>query len=110
LRPEVGPSRRYEFVFAPVTREHLAAIDRRHHALIRDGLETHLRFEPLVATRNRQPLKRPILGAEWKIRFGPDNQFRIFYRVDEEEGSVYILAIGEKRGNRLWVGGEEIAT
>ncbi|MGC8781223.1 MAG: hypothetical protein ACP5UQ_10195 [Anaerolineae bacterium] len=29
----MGPSRRYRFVFAPVTREHLAAIDRRYHSL-----------------------------------------------------------------------------
>ncbi|OQA44950.1 MAG: hypothetical protein BWY52_01456 [Chloroflexi bacterium ADurb.Bin325] len=104
------PSRRYRFIFAPVTREHLAAIDRQYHGLIRDVLETQLRFEPLVAVRNRQPLKRPILGAEWKIRFGPGNRFRVFYRVDEGEGSVYILAIGEKRGNTLWIGGEEIVT
>ncbi len=61
-----------------------------------------------MATRNRQPLRRPILGAEWKVRFGPDNRFRVFYRVDETEGIVIILAIGEKRGNRLWVGQEEI--
>ena len=104
----MGPSRRYKFVFAPVTREHLAAIERKHHGLIRDALEAHLCFEPMVATRNRQPLKRPILGAEWKIRFGPDNRFRVFYRVDESEGSVIVLAIGEKRGNSLWIGGEEI--
>jgi hypothetical protein len=102
------PSRRYRFIFAPVTRAHLAAVERKHHGLIRDALETYLRFEPMVVTRNRQPLKRPILGAEWKIRFGPDNRFRVFYRVDEEEGSVTILAIGEKRGNTLWVGDEEI--
>ena len=106
----MGPSREYRLIFAPVTREHLAAIDRQYHGLIRDALETQLRFEPLVATRNRQPLKRPILGAAWKIRFGPGNRFRVFYRVDEGEGSVYILAIGEKRGNTLWVGGEETVT
>lgn len=106
----MGPSRRYRFIFAPVTKEQVAAIDRQYHALIRDALEAHLRFEPLTLTRNRGPLKRPILGAEWKIRFGPGNRFRVFYRVDEEEGSVYILAIGEKHGNKLRIGGEEIVT
>lgn len=106
----MGPSRRYRFIFAPVTREHLAVIDHRYHGLIRDALETQLRFEPLTPARNRGPLKRPIMGAEWKIRFGPGNRFRVFYRVDEEERTVYILAIGEKHGNRLRIGGEEIET
>ncbi len=106
----MGPSRRYRFIFAPVTREHLAAIDRQYHGLIRDALEAQLRFEPLTLTRNRGPLKRPIMGAKWRIRFGPGNRFRIFYRGDEGEGIVYILAIGEKHGNRLRIGGEEIET
>ncbi len=106
----MGLSRRYRFIFAPVTQEHLAAIDRQYHGLIRDALDTHLRFEPLVATRNRQPLKRPVLGSEWKVRFGPGNRPRVFYRVDERDGSVTILAIGEKRGNVLWIGGEEIVS
>jgi mRNA-degrading endonuclease RelE of RelBE toxin-antitoxin system len=104
----VGPSRRYELIFAPVAREHLQAIDRKYHPLIRGVIEEQLRFEPLVVTRNRGPLRRPILGAAWKIRFGPDNRFRVFYRVDEAERKVYILAIGEKQDNRLRIGGEEI--
>jgi mRNA-degrading endonuclease RelE of RelBE toxin-antitoxin system len=95
-------------IFAPAAREHLQAIARKHHPLIRDAIEEVLRFEPLVVTRNRGPLRQPMLGAGWKIRFGPDNRFRVFYRVDEAEGKVYILAIGEKQGNRLRIGGEEI--
>ena len=101
-------SRRYELIFAPIVREHLQAIDRRHHPMIRGAIEEQLRFEPLVVTRNRGPLRRPILGAAWKIRFGPENRFRVFYRVDEAGGKVYVLAIGEKQGDRLRIGGEEI--
>jgi hypothetical protein len=48
------------------------------------------------------------LVAEWEIRFGPGNRFRVFYEVDREEGTVYILAIGVKERERLYIGGEEI--
>jgi hypothetical protein len=46
--------------------------------------------------------------GEWELRFGPDNRFRVFYAVDMEHHEVYILAIGIKKGNRLFIGGEEI--
>ena len=47
-------------------------------------------------------------GAGWEIRFGPDNRFRVLYDIDEDDHAVHILAIGEKVGNRLIVGGEEV--
>ena len=72
-------------------------------------MESQLQFEPDVETRNRKPLKRPVMfGAKWEIRFGTDNRFRVFYRVDYDQQQVVILAIGEKVGNRLLIGGEEI--
>ena len=68
-----------------------------------------MRFEPETATRNRKPLERPIeLGARWELRLGPDNRFRVFYRVDAEERQVRVLAIGVKERNRLFFGGEEV--
>jgi hypothetical protein len=40
------------------------------------------------------------------LRVGP---LRIFYEVDAEEAQVInVLAIGVKRGNQLFVAGEEI--
>ena len=48
------------------------------------------------------------LGADWELRFGPDNRFRVFYAVDVERHEVWILAIGVKRGSRLSIAGEEI--
>jgi hypothetical protein len=38
----------------------------------------------------------------------PDNRFHVFYDIDQESRAVRILAIGEKRGQHLFVGGEEI--
>jgi hypothetical protein len=54
-------------------------------------------------------LKRPAaFGAKWEIRFGPDNRFRTFYRVNDDNQQVIVLAIGEKMGSRLFIGGEEV--
>jgi len=38
---------------------------------------------------------------------GPNNRFRVFYEVDQASREVFILAIGVKVGNRLFIGGEE---
>ncbi len=95
-------------VYAPVVGDHLRAIDKRYASVIRNKLEEQLLFEPDMETRNRKPLKRMSpLDATWEIRFGPGNQFRVFYDVDREVHEVHILAIGEKRGNLLFIGGEE---
>ena len=66
-------------------------------------------FEPGVETKKRKPLRQPApLAAEWEIRFGPDNRFRVLYEVHKDEHEVHVLAIGEKEGNRLLIGGEEV--
>ncbi len=92
-----------------MVKDHVKAIGKQYHSLIRRTIEKQLTFEPLVETRNRKPLKRLAwFGATWEIRFGPNNRFRVFYRVDSEERQVFVLAIGEKRGHRLRIGGEEI--
>ena len=101
--------RRFEIVYAPEVKSHLRAIERKHYALIRNEIEAQLQDEPDVETRNRKPLKRPVaFEAEWEIRFGPSNRFRVFYEIDQEQGEVYILAIGIKERNRLYIGGKEV--
>jgi mRNA-degrading endonuclease RelE of RelBE toxin-antitoxin system len=100
---------RFALIYAPQVKTHLQAIERRYHSLIHRRIETQLQSEPNVETRNRKPLKRPVeLGADWEIRFGPDNRFRVFYSVEQENRQVFILAIGVKRGNRLIIGREEV--
>ncbi|HSJ53202.1 MAG TPA: type II toxin-antitoxin system RelE/ParE family toxin [Anaerolineae bacterium] len=99
----------FDPVYAPQVREHLKAIEPKYYALIRQEIEAQLQSEPEMETRNRKPLKRAItFGAQWEIRFGPNNRFRVFYEVDRDAGVVHILAIGVKIRNRLYVGGEEV--
>jgi hypothetical protein len=56
-----------------------------------------------------QALRQPApFGAEWELRFGPNNRFRVLYEIDDGAREAHILAIGIKDGNRLLIGGEEI--
>jgi mRNA-degrading endonuclease RelE of RelBE toxin-antitoxin system len=99
----------YTMVYAEAVKEHRQAIDKKHHSLMRDKIEEQLCFDPGVETKNRKPLRQPApFAAEWEIRFGPDNRFRVFYSINEEKHEVHILAIGEKEGSSLFVGGVEI--
>lgn len=98
----------FTLVYAEQTREHLTAIDRKHHLLIHQTIEEQLCYQPTVETRNRKPLRQPApFKAEWEIRFGPDNRFRVLYAVKEPR--VSILAIGVKDRSRLFFGGKEYA-
>src|SRR5262245_55935240 len=101
------PAPPFDLVYDPEVRDHLDAIESKYHSLIRTALEEQLLFDPEVTTRNRKPLERPIaFDARWELRFGPDNCFRAFYRVEMEERRVRVLAIGVKDRNRLYIGGK----
>jgi mRNA-degrading endonuclease RelE of RelBE toxin-antitoxin system len=98
----------FALVYADEVKQHLRTIDTKYHTLIQAEIEEQLLFEPESETRKRKPLKRPVsCGAQWEIRFGPENRFRVFYLVDTEKGEVRVLAIGVKERNRLLIGGEE---
>jgi len=105
----MSPRQKFVLIYAPLTKLHLKTIERKYYSLIRATIEDELQFEPDVETRNRKPLKRPVIfEAEWELRFGPDNKFRVFYDINIESHEVYILAIGVKKGNRLFFGGKEV--
>ena len=100
--------RPFELIYPPIIKAHLKTIEPRHHSLISKSIEEQLTYQPEIETRNRKPLKRPIMfGAQWELRFGPKNMFRVFYKVNRDKSQVEILAIGVKKGNKLIIGGEE---
>ena len=105
----MSPGRQFELIYPPIIKQHLKAIEPKYWSLIRESLEAQLRFEPDLETRNRKSLKRPVVyGAKWELRFGPNNRFRVFYRIDNDNLEVFILAIGEKRGDQIFISGEEV--
>lgn len=104
----MAPRESFSLIYAPLFKAHLKAIEQKHYSLIRNEIEIQLRFEPDTETQNRKPLKRPVVGeAGWELRIGPGNRFRVFYRTVRESAQVEVLAIGEKEGNKLFIGGKE---
>jgi mRNA-degrading endonuclease RelE of RelBE toxin-antitoxin system len=104
----MSPRRPFTLIYSSAVKEHLKTIEAKYYSLIRRTIARQLRFEPDVETKNRKPLKHPAtFETAWEIRFGPDNQFRFFYEVDQESHKVFILAVGQKKGNRLSIAGEE---
>jgi hypothetical protein len=98
----------FALVYAGEVKQHLRAIETKYHSLIQSEVEAQLLHEPDVETRNRKPLKRPIaFGADWELRLGPENRFRVFYQVNAPSREVRVLAVGVKDRNRLFFGGEE---
>lgn len=98
----------YEIVYDTAVSGHVEAIARKNRSLIRDSIRRLLSFEPDREARNRKPLRQPsVLGTAWEIRFGPGNRFRVFYKVQAKHRRVLVLAIGEKTGNKLTIGGQE---
>jgi hypothetical protein len=57
----------------------------------------------MVETRNRKRL-RPNQLAEWEMRTGA---FRVFFDVAKSERLVAVIAVGQKQGSRLIIGGRE---
>jgi len=105
VMPEKQP---FALVYADEVKDHLRAIEAKYHSAIQSGIESQLPHDPDAETRNRKPLMRPIeFGAEWELRLGPNNRFRVFYQVHTENREVLILAIGVKDRNRLYFGGKE---
>ena len=99
----------FTLIYAREVINHLGVIERKYHTLIRSKIEEQLLYEPDAETENRKRLLIPnAIAATWEIRFGPNNQFRVFYEVDRDSRAVNILAIGVKAGNRLTIGREEI--
>lgn len=99
----------FKLIYATQVKDHLKFIERKYLSLIRETVENQLRFEPDGETRNRKPVEQPTtIEADWELRFGSHNRFRAFYTINIDQREVYIVAIGVKQGNKLFIGGEEV--
>src|SRR5260370_41277306 len=104
----MAKKRPFTLGYADEVKDHLRAVEAKYHSVIQTGIETQLLHEPYIETRNRKPLKPPIIfGADWELRLGPDNRFRVFYQVNPESRDVRVLAVGVKDRSRLYFGGKE---
>jgi mRNA-degrading endonuclease RelE of RelBE toxin-antitoxin system len=92
----------YEIEFTPEAVEDLKSFRKFEQQTIISGIETQLKYEPTVETRNRFRM-RPNDVAEWELRIG---KYRVFYNVENDVQIVSIEVVGFKRGNRLFVRGK----
>jgi len=95
--------RRLEFTDSAV--QALAGMKKADRKFVLDGIETHLSVnDPAEVSRNKFPLKRPSEHAEWELRL---DSWRVFYTIMDDGSLVIVNLIGEKRNNKLFIGGEE---
>ena len=95
----------YEIQFAHSATRQLRDLKAHDRALVIAQIEKQLSSEPLKATRNRKQL-RPNPVAPWELRV---KGLRVLYDVSSGKTNVVnILAIGIKRGNKLYIEDQEI--
>ncbi|HEY7215181.1 MAG TPA: type II toxin-antitoxin system RelE/ParE family toxin [Thermoanaerobaculia bacterium] len=94
----------YGIRFAESVKGQIRQLSARQRVQLMDAIEQQLPYEPTVETKNRKPL-RPNPLAPWELRVG---DLRVFYEVATQENEVHVLAVGQKRGNTVWVGGKEV--
>ncbi len=99
----------YIIEFAESVEQQLKGFPANQRRLIVSVIREQLSYEPLSETRNRKRLRSYKL-APWELRIG---DVRVFYRVvmsdkPDESDIVRILAVGQKRGNKLYIGGVEV--
>ena len=79
------------------------ALPKAQQPRVKDGIRVHLQEnDPTEESRNKFRLRRLSRHAEYELRLG---DVRVFYRVRDE--IVEVVLIGQKRGDRLPIGGEE---
>ena len=93
----------YHIIWYPDTREHLRHLTARQRSIVFDSVDEQLVNEPTAETRNRKEM-RPNALASWELRIG---DLRVYYDVTEAPQTVTVVAVGIKRVNRVFIGGEE---
>ena len=92
---------RYEILFAPESAQDLKRLSARDRAIVRDGIERHLRYDPERTSKSRIKRLRGISQPQYRLRLG---EIRVFYDVAEQV--VEILAVISKSKAAIWL--EEI--
>ncbi len=95
----------YRIEYSPDVEQHLRVLTTRQQSIILDGVDTQLKHQPTLETRNRKPM-RPNPVAPWELRLG---KLRVYYDVEKEpEPVVRVLAVGIKQRAQIRIGKEVI--
>jgi mRNA-degrading endonuclease RelE of RelBE toxin-antitoxin system len=84
--------------------EHLRWFGKKTGRKVLEGALECLSQDPTAETKNLKTLRsNPVAERELRLL----GRYRVLFSVDEEPQLVTIVLVGEKRGNRLLVLGEE---
>ena len=93
----------YDIEFMPDAQEQLGSLTARQQAILLDKIQEQLYHRPAEETKQRKKL-RPNPLAPWELKV---REFRVFFDIDEQAQTVFIIAIGRKEHNTLYIGGRE---
>ena len=89
---------RYEIILAPEAIEDLHSLKAHWRAMVRDAIETHLRYSPAKESKSRIKRLRGVSHPQFRLRV---DEIRVFY--DVSEGVVEILGIVPKSEAESWL-------
>lgn len=89
---------RHEIVLAREAVDDFRRLSARYKAIVTDGLETHLRYEPTKTSRSRIKRLRGLAKPQYRLRL---DGLRVFYDVAERV--VLVLSIVPKQRTAEWL-------
>ncbi len=89
---------RFAIILAPEAVEDIKALKANLRAIVKAGLETHLRSEPRKTSRSRIKRLRGVRRPHYRLRIG---DIRVFYDVTGPV--VEVLAIIDKTETEAWL-------
>ena len=93
----------FRIEFSPEADAHLDAFRKFDQTRILHSIEDQLVPDPVAITRRKKEMRSNLIATR-ELRTG---EFRIYYDVDVPRRVVLIRAIGQKRHNQVFIGGEE---
>jgi mRNA-degrading endonuclease RelE of RelBE toxin-antitoxin system len=92
----------YEIEYSQEAEDDLDTLSRQDRAIVLLSVPKYLQHQPDVELGARERMRPNTLGADWALHLGA---LRAYYSVDDAAHAVWILRVGEKRGNTLYVRG-----
>ena len=88
----------YDIVFTDTAKKHYHKLKGRSRAIIKAGIEEHLRHQPEKVSKSRIKRLRGINHPGCRLRI---DKYRIFYDIDNK--IVVIIAIVPKAYSEAWL-------
>jgi mRNA-degrading endonuclease RelE of RelBE toxin-antitoxin system len=89
---------RFAIVLAPEAVDDFRSLRANIRSIVRDAIETHLRYDPTKTSRSRIKRLLGLARPQYRLRVG---EIRIFYDVSAE--TVEVLAIVPKSEAAKWL-------